>query len=67
MLATAADVVVVIIVVPAVTVAVVIVPVAVVVLAFVLHCPLVPLLCRLVVACCIDSGTGIFAPHPYFG
>jgi hypothetical protein len=57
----------VVIVIGAVIVAGVIVPVAVVVLVFVLHCPLVLLLRRLVVACCFASVAGIFAARPYFG
>jgi hypothetical protein len=67
MLAAAADVVVIIIVVGAVIVAIVIVPVAVVALAFVLHCPLILLSHRMVVACCFASVAGIFAAHLSFG
>jgi hypothetical protein len=57
----------VVIVVGAVIIADVIVPVAVVVLAFVLRCPLVLLLCQLAVACCFASVAGIFATRPSVG
>jgi hypothetical protein len=67
MLATAADVIVVVIVVSAVIVAVVIVPVTVVALAFVLCRPLVLSSCRLVVACCFTSVAGIYAVRPSSG
>jgi hypothetical protein len=67
MLATAANVVVLVIVVGAVTVSNDIDPVAVVVLVFVLRHPLILSLRRLVVACCFASVAGIFARYPTFG
>ncbi len=67
MLATTANVVVLVIVVGAVIVGYGIVPVAVVVLASMLRHPLVILLCRLVVAYCFASVAGIFAACPSFG
>jgi hypothetical protein len=60
MLAAATNVVVVVIVVGTVIATIVIIPVAVVALAFVLRCPLVLLLHRLVVACCFASVAVIF-------
>jgi hypothetical protein len=56
-----------VIVVGAVIVADVIVPLAVIALAFVLRCPLILLLCQLVIACCFASVAGIFTAHPSFG
>jgi hypothetical protein len=67
MLATTANIVVVIVVVAAVTVAVAIVPVAVVALAFVLRRPLILSSLWLVVACYFASVAGIFAAPPSFG
>ncbi len=63
MLATAADIIVVVIV-ATVTVAIDIAPITLIALAFVLHCLLVLLLHGLVVACCFASIAGIFTAHP---
>ncbi len=67
MLATAADKVVLIIVVGTVIDADVIVPVAVLAPAFVVHCPLFLSSHQLAVACCFTSVAGIFAACPSFG